>query len=374
VALVCVVIAGSAAVYGDNNGQLSSVDLGTLAGLPESVARGINARGQIVGKSDFNIFAPIAPRATLWQMDATGRYVPIDLGPLGNFASDAFAINNRGQVVGIAETAEGPPHAFLWEDLNHNGASDLVEMIDLGTLGGFFSQAFAINERGQVVGSSQTADGLLHAFFWQDSNHNHVSDPGEMIDLGSIDQPNSDARGINNQGKVIGFEFLEAGEFARPLVWERGIISSLETAPDVLSARPLGVSDGGQIAGALSTLTPDMMDLITRAFVWDKGTFTELGTLGGPISSATGINSRGQAVGNSETGATDGLGQAIFRGFRWEDTNHNRISDPGEMTNLGTLGGDNSSAFGINNRGQVVGSAQIAGNAAFHAVLWTPVP
>jgi uncharacterized membrane protein len=37
-------------------------------------------------------------------------------------------------------------------------------MIDLGTLGGSFSHAHGINERGEVVGTSETASGQLHAF------------------------------------------------------------------------------------------------------------------------------------------------------------------------------------------------------------------
>ena len=50
--------------------------------------------------------------------------------------------------------------------------------IDLGTLGGVFSSASAINANGQVVGGSQTADGTYHAFSWTAA--------GGMVDLGTL--------------------------------------------------------------------------------------------------------------------------------------------------------------------------------------------
>ena len=37
---------------------------------------------------------------------------------------------------------------------------------DLGTLGGTYSQAEAISNRGQVVGRSFTTDGEVHAVLW----------------------------------------------------------------------------------------------------------------------------------------------------------------------------------------------------------------
>ena len=41
-------------------------------------------------------------------------YDIVDLGTLGGSRSSAYGINNRGQVVGVAETADGDLHAFLW--------------------------------------------------------------------------------------------------------------------------------------------------------------------------------------------------------------------------------------------------------------------
>ena len=81
--------------------------------------------------------------------------------PLGG--ARANDINNQGQVVGSSTTAEGQNHAVLWE----NGT-----MTALGTLGGTSSWASGINDQGQVVGWSRiagpwrTPSGEIHAVLW----------------------------------------------------------------------------------------------------------------------------------------------------------------------------------------------------------------
>lgn len=75
--------------------------------------------------------------------------------------------------------------AVLWED---------GQLTDLGTLGGESSRARHINECGQVVGVSQTADGTWHHFVWTS---------GEMFALAPSlgDNPAYD---INDNGQIIG--------------------------------------------------------------------------------------------------------------------------------------------------------------------------
>jgi probable HAF family extracellular repeat protein len=71
--------------------------------------------------------------------------------------------------------------ALVMPHQSMSGAKPSSNVVDLGTLGGGFSDAFGINNDPssvQVVGRSTRADGFTHAFFW--------TAPGPMVDLGTF--------------------------------------------------------------------------------------------------------------------------------------------------------------------------------------------
>lgn len=110
------------------------------------------------------------------------------------------------------------------------------------------------------------------------------------------------------------------------------------------------INNKGQIVGYSTKANLD-----NHAFLYSQGTMTDLGTLGGNNSYATDINEKGQVVGVSSTAT---------------NTTHAFLYSDGIMTDLGTLGGSKSKAYGINDHGQVVGYAYDT-NELWHAFLYS---
>ncbi len=320
------------------------------------------------------------------------RYKVIDIGTLGGPVSYIAGheqghrqLNNRGMVVGTADTSIPDPnvanpdlcinldcflsHAFLWQ----NGV-----LTDLGTLAGFdnFSGANVINERGWIAGSSQTGDldpvtgGLAeHAVLWKD---------GEIIDLGTLGGNKSSGYYINNEGQVVGASAINTtfdpssqfGATTHPFLWENGVMLDLGTlgGPDAFPGNGCANQRKGLVVGGSNTnSTPDPATglLPNHPFLWENGTMTDLGSLGGN-GAAVCANNRGQVIGGSSLADNPGacseeIGGPGCHAFLWEH---------GVMQDLGTLGGDNSTAVWINDAGEIVGGADLPGSEVEHAFLW----
>ena len=158
-----------------------------------AIATDINDRGHVVGCTSSSEFAQVA---YLWDARSGMRL----LGTLGGTYSTAWAVNSLDEVVGTSHVPDGSPHAFLWSR---------GRMLDLGTLGGSYSQAYAINDLGVVTGVYQTTAGESRAFRWTRARG--------MVDIGPDDSVpgvvGGFTSGINVLGQVVGSVNLSDGAF-----------------------------------------------------------------------------------------------------------------------------------------------------------------
>ena len=119
-----------------------------------------------------------------------------DLGTLGGPWSYAFAVNDIGWVTGQSVTADGYERAFL-----HTGSS----MVDLGDFGGRSSIGLAIDVKGQVVGRAAVTtltpdENPWRAFVYSDGR---MRDINGLVDSGLDGAVLYVANGINERGQIV---------------------------------------------------------------------------------------------------------------------------------------------------------------------------
>jgi probable HAF family extracellular repeat protein len=263
------------------------------------------------------------------------RYSVTDLGTLGGTLSEAWGINDAGQIVGRASLAgDLNYHAFLYE----NGV-----MTDLGTIGPGCSTgnswAFDINDSGQIVGRT-CSNGIAQRAFLRSG--------GTMLDLGTLGGTGSWARGVNNAGDVVGSAALPSDAGVRAFLYRTSPMHDLGTLGGHSEAHH--VNDSGTIVG-YSEISLALPARHPHAFLYSNGTMTDLTPTIYPAccSWAWGINNAGKVVGMS-----------LDRAF---------LHTNGSMIDLGTLAGGQTVALSINDHDQIVGYSALGYNY-FHAFLY----
>ena len=246
-----------------------------------------------------------------------------------SFFTEARSINDRGDIVGICEDANGA-HGFLLR----RGVFTLIDHPDAAGP----TAAFGINNRGDVAGRYVGADTL----------HGYLRRRGRYTTLDPPDSSFTVARGIDDSGRIVGFYvdgndgsvhgFLRDGRGYQNLdvpgadvtvamgisvtrivggsidlngvshgfVLKKGGYQSIDV-PGALHTRAFGVNVQGDIVGGWNISGCD--DCFTRAFVLTRRGFEELEFPGALETVANGINASGQVVGMyvAEDGSVHGF-------------------------------------------------------------------
>jgi len=269
----------------------------------------------------------------------------------GDEAGTAFDISEGGLAVGesIDVTLSQPgfwtvtPHAVIWQ----GGLPTSVESMIPGGSGYELRQAVAINEAGQVVVQGRDpADPGLHVFLFED---------GGLTPLGHLSPSltSSEAYDMNERGQVVGNSYSLDG-FRVAFLWEDGVMSSLHDPaqiPGTVSSAH-AVNAAGVVVGE-ADFTPDFGQF-TTATVWDHGSVTNLGSLElNAQSLAMDINDHGSVVGFSQTSFGDrafiregsdpmqDLNDRLAPGSGWTLLSAQCITNDGRIFGEGVVAGDN---------------------------------
>ncbi len=314
-------------------------------------------------------------------------YTVVNLGTFGGNNSSAASINEIGWVTGSAnKPGDQYTEAALWR---------YGKKIPLGTLGGPNSGVNWPNHNnfGLIAGISETPaidplgeDWSCQGFFPTSPDTKHVClgfkwRSGSMTALPTLGGINGYASGTNDWGQIVGWAettvhdptctaathapgFYQVLQF-EPVVWEPGgDIRRLRTLPGDPDGAATAINDLGQAVGISGTCDQAVGRFTAaHAVIWQDRTVMEIPTFGGiSWNTPQAINNRGQVVGFANLpGDTNGQFQPM--GFIW--------SKRSGLTKIQPLPGDtNTFANGINDLGVVVGLSLNSSTGAERAIIW----
>lgn len=306
-------------------------DLGTLSGNTTSQALAFNNAGVAVGDS----YDPSTISGVIFY---SGRVIGIVGTPT--------AINRSGEIAGFYT----PKGASVADAYLYSGGS-LMNLNSKSLFPGG-SEAFGINNSGEVVGTGYVSASNFHAFLYSG---------GKMTDLGPPGAFQATAYGINTAGEIVGTYALNSG-VSGTFLYTNGMMTALPAAGSGVGYGA-AINDNGEIAGFLFTSSQ------YHATKFSKGAWSDLGVItGAPQNEATAINASGQIVGTSVFPST-------YKPFK-AGKHVPFISTATGLVDLNTLISSGSDftltdAVGINESGQILCNATNAsGNE--HALLLSP--
>jgi uncharacterized membrane protein len=237
-----------------------------MRGLPNfpggnnGFATGANNLGQVVGWAENGVHDPtccctqvLQFRPAMWTL-GPDQIHELPLIP-GDTSGAATAINDNSQIVGISgicDQAVGrhtAKHAVLWE----NGT---VTDIYPDAPAPWWNTPTAINQHGDIVGfagdPTDVEGNILHAFIWTKDNGIKVLKPLRGRVPEHVD---SEAYGINEAGQVVGVSCAADQNDCRAVIWDHGVYPTDLNDPDLKGsysgflASAKDINNKGEITG-----------------------------------------------------------------------------------------------------------------------------
>ncbi len=198
--------------------------------------------------------------------------------------------------------------------------------------------ACGLNDKGEVAGDFPI-NGTFHGFHFDGKTVRDIGSPGSIA---------ATPYGINNRSEIVGVAGTSDGK-SHAFLFRNGDLSDISAQLNYSPVVATAINDRGEITVRLSPPGDGM-----RGFLYRDGLFRDIGTLGGSTY-PTAINIDGVVVGNSQPDS--------FTPF------HPFFAQDESITDLGTFGGKQGLANGLNASRQIVGKAQYSDNLTTHAFV-----